>query len=171
MRLVLRALATAIIAAAAIWLLLRLRAPIDCNRLEKAETLAMVRRADRAWTFRDATEARRANDRLRPCVARLQSVNVQMVIAANYRYLNAPDRAAEVYRRALAIDRRPELYINLGAALAEAGRAEEAMPFLIAGGLFRNDLLQDVPAPTGVEARQKVYELLEKPPAGGYVVP
>lgn len=45
---------------------------------------------------------------------------------SHYLLLGRPEAAAEAYREALALEPRPETYLNLGRALSAMGRTEEA---------------------------------------------
>lgn len=53
-----------------------------------------------------------------------------------FRYLGDPTRAVDAYRRALTIDRRPELYLALGFAQLEALDRPAAIDSFAAAGAF-----------------------------------
>ena len=53
-------------------------------------------------------------------------VGVPVALGGQHMLLGQPERAIEVYQRALALEPRPETYLNLGQALLAAGRREEA---------------------------------------------
>ncbi|MEM7481457.1 MAG: tetratricopeptide repeat protein [Acidobacteriota bacterium] len=58
----------------------------------------------------------------------LNPVDSRILLAEGSQYLllGRPEEAVEVYRRALEIEPRPEIYLNLGRAEAAAGQLEEA---------------------------------------------
>lgn len=53
-------------------------------------------------------------------------VGVPLALGSQFLLLSSPQAAAEAYREALAVEPRPEIYLNLGKALYLAGRKEEA---------------------------------------------
>jgi len=53
-------------------------------------------------------------------------VGVLVALGGQYLLLGQPEPAIATYREALALEPRPETYLNLGMALFEAGRPEEA---------------------------------------------
>jgi tetratricopeptide (TPR) repeat protein len=60
--------------------------------------------------------------------ARLDPLEVGIPLAHGSQYLlmKQPDPAIELYGQALAIEPRPEIYLNLGRAYLQGGRIEEA---------------------------------------------
>lgn len=67
--------------------------------------------------------------------ARLDPSNVGVLIALGSQYLimRVPDTAIETYRRALRLEPRPEIYLNLGRAfLMEGNRARARLNFRLA---------------------------------------
>jgi tetratricopeptide (TPR) repeat protein len=74
----------------------------------------------------------------------VHSVGLYMVTAANYRYLEDYDHAAEMYRMALRYERRPELYYNLGMVELSRRHPEEAKEALIRAGLFNPFLILEI---------------------------
>ena len=53
-------------------------------------------------------------------------VGVLVALGGQHMLLGQPERAAAVYREALALEPRPETYLNLGQALLASGRRDEA---------------------------------------------
>lgn len=53
-------------------------------------------------------------------------VGVLVALGGQYLLLGQPEPAIATYREALALEPRPETYLNLGMALVETGRREEA---------------------------------------------
>jgi Tfp pilus assembly protein PilF len=75
-------------------------------------------------------------------------VSHHMARAAALRMLGQPGDAAQEYRRALQLDRRAELFLNVGMAELEAGRAQQADDALTTAMLvyYSNYDLMPVPA-------------------------
>lgn len=69
-----------------------------------------------------------ANLRILREAARLDptAVGVPVALGGQYMLLERYDAAIAVYREALELEPRPEIYLNLGNALLAAGRPEEA---------------------------------------------
>lgn len=53
-------------------------------------------------------------------------VGIPLAYGSQYLLLQQPDSAIELYRQALAVEPRPEIYLNLGRAYLQGGRIEEA---------------------------------------------
>src|SRR2546430_5449981 len=71
--------------------------------------------------------ARQTVETLDPCISFCPTeVNQLMIRAAALRMLGRPDEAILDYRRALHVDRRAELFLNLGQAELEAGHDDSA---------------------------------------------
>jgi len=64
----------------------------------------------------------READRLDP-----HDVGIQVALAGQYMLLGRYDQATATYRDALAIEARPEIYLNLGNALFASGHSDEAL--------------------------------------------
>lgn len=80
----------------------------------------------------------RANlEALRKCaMSPCRTVSGLMLVAANRQIVDDYIGAAQTYRAALALDRRPEIYLNLGNALARAGDRRAAAENLRRAVLF-----------------------------------
>jgi hypothetical protein len=99
--------------------------------------------------------ARRNLDVLEPCMrVTCRDVSLDMIAAANLRLLGRDSDAIAMYRHALSLDRRPEIYLNLAsselvlgnrsAARDDTMRATMFNPWLIAqidDGLLRRDVV------------------------------
>lgn len=70
-------------------------------------------------------------------------LDLQMIAAANYRILERPDVAIAIYRRTIRMNRRPEIYWNLGRSYYEAGRENEAFQWMLLGVSFAPQYLVD----------------------------
>lgn len=64
-----------------------------------------------------------------------------LLYGANCELLVRLDDAAAVYSRALHIDQRPEIYVNLGLVMLELGRTEEGIHDLVIAARFKPDIL------------------------------
>lgn len=53
-------------------------------------------------------------------------VGIPLALGSQYLLLGRPEKAAESYREALALEPRPEIYLNLGKALRLSGQEQEA---------------------------------------------
>jgi tetratricopeptide (TPR) repeat protein len=78
--------------------------------------------------------ARQQVEEIRTCVDRFPwIVNLYMIEAANLRLLGREAEAISAYETALRYDRRPEIYLNLGRAEANAGKSGAIRHLAIAG--------------------------------------
>lgn len=86
-----------------------------------------------------------------------RTVSGLMLVAANQQVLEDYDGAAASYRAALELDRRPELYLNLGNALAHAGDRAAAERSLQQAVLFNPWMMPNI---EDGELRQRAFEYL-----------
>ena len=123
------------VAAAMIWVYCV--RPLQCNHAEfvaRGQTdLIEQRSADQVTTARYARENIAL---LAPCLSCAPGVNRAMLLAANLRFVGRGDEAVAIYRDALHIDRRPELYLQMGKALVETGHDAEALDYLIKACMY-----------------------------------
>ena len=149
---VVRALLTLLIAAGAAFAVKTLAVdPLRCNQLERAviaDTEVVFVHPESIESWRVPVLARqsvvRINDCLGPCTV---NPNLLMLYAANLRVLGQHESAIEAYQRALKLDRRPEIYFNLGMTELALGRQEAAIrDFVKAGrsGYLFNDIEIDL---------------------------
>lgn len=124
----------ALLAAALGWQVLRsqrlLRANLVLRQVEQL-TVAAAGRVPAALYWENIEEIERAR-RLDPADSRLP-----LALGGQYLLLGRPEEAIEAYREALAIEPRPEIYLNLGRAHVMAGDRKEARRS------FRNAVLLD----------------------------
>jgi len=119
--------------------------PAVCNRVEKEAQATTIRALD-LGSYRSASIARVTIDRLNRCAESWPTdVGGLMILAANQQILGRPDQAAQTYQSALIYDKRPELYLNLGLALAQAGRRDEARTALIRAAVFAPAMADEIP--------------------------
>jgi hypothetical protein len=143
--------ATALVAARTV--MLRLRE----NALEPVASGQMMAAWSSPDSYAAAPLARRTLEQLRPHLERdRRNVNVMMIAAASLRILHQYDAALSLYDRALALERRPELYLQRGLTQIEAGRRASAVPDLITANLFYPNSFNDIPDVDAYYAAQAI---------------
>lgn len=111
--------------------------PYRCNRIKKVGTASAEYAYNRGGSPDGSIQARRNLAALSPCMGpTCRDVTLNMIAAANNRVLGRYDEAVNLYREALQLDRRPELYANLAAAEAAAGDRNAARSDLLRAALF-----------------------------------
>jgi tetratricopeptide (TPR) repeat protein len=128
----LRSLAAVALAGGAIYLAYAFCwAPAICNHIER-RLQALVMTAVDASAYRAPVLARTILDGVRECHDRCApNTDIAMIKAASERLVGRPADAVRTYQSALRYASRPELYLNLGLALAEDHRREEAVKALM----------------------------------------
>ena len=127
--------------------------PLRCSRDISRSEAELVKAAERDDGYSKVMAARGALERLHHCYIRPVDVDPPLLTALSYRFLQRHDRAIEWYERALAIDRRPEIYLGLGLEQLKAGRREEGIENLTMACGFAPPMLDSID--DGV-ARQEV---------------
>ncbi|MDY7094776.1 MAG: hypothetical protein SX243_17530 [Acidobacteriota bacterium] len=94
----------------------RLLARVEAISLQ----LVAARQAPRQILQRNLRDLRRAEE-LDPVES-----GIPLALGSQYLLLNRPQAAEQAYRDALAVEPRPEIYLNLGKAQSLAGKDEEA---------------------------------------------
>jgi len=120
--------------------------PYRCNIITKQVTdaIRLIGSID-APQLRAAELARNNAQRMQACVASCpENVAAAMDLAACYRILGQHQKAIAAYNSALRVDRRPELYLNLGQAQIEAGDKREGLQNLITACLYNPALLDEI---------------------------
>jgi tetratricopeptide (TPR) repeat protein len=84
-------------------------------------------------------------------------LDLLMIAAGAYRQLGRSAEAIPLYQAALTLDRRPEIYLNLGQAQAEAGRETDSVPNFGAAVIFDPKLITEVPS----QLQQRVQEFAQ----------
>ena len=128
----LRNLASVAIAGSAIYLAYAFCwAPISCNHIAR-RLRARAMTATEATEYRAPILARVILDGVRECDDRCApNTGIAMIKAVGERLLGRPADAVHTYQHALSYAHRPELYLNLGLALAEDQHREEAVKALV----------------------------------------
>jgi hypothetical protein len=168
----LRVAAAVVIAVTTVLFIHRLWQRNECN-IEEAETKRRVERLDlRSESVSSRIAARDLVTRVSHCIA-IEPTNVgqYMLRAALFRILKRPDDAVADYRCALTVDRRSELYLNLGEAELESGRQVEAVDTLTVAALTNWVFLSEIPQPQRDLVEATVAPLREalyagRPPPG-----
>jgi tetratricopeptide (TPR) repeat protein len=154
-----RLIATAVFAAGMYALYAFCLLPYRCNQI-KSERLRLTEDAySRGGTPEGSLRARRNITALMPCMRPgCRDVSLYMMVAANDRVLGRYDEAIRLYREALRLDHRPELYVNLGAAEAAAGDRIAARNDMVRAGLFSPWIVQAIE--DGALRQQVVQQLI-----------
>ena len=109
--------------------------------------------------YRAAAIARTSLDMIEPCLERSSSeVDVYMIAAANYRTLGRLPDAVRMYKTALAYDRRPEIYYNLGIVELQLQQRPAAMADLLTAVRFSRMYMSDLPD----DVRNELTELIRR---------
>lgn len=118
-----------------------------CNNLERVVHQQTLRIATAPDPMRFRTQAVRNIESIEECCRRFpDQVGQAMLLAANYRFIGKPARAAEVYASILNYNRRPEVYFNLGEAQIAAGKYDLGLQNLITAALYNPSLVDQYPA-------------------------
>jgi Tfp pilus assembly protein PilF len=105
--------------------------------------------------------ARQTIEEMTPCIEHAPAnITPYMIRAAALRMLGRPAEAGMDYRRALRIDRRAELYFNLGLTELEAGREEQAADALTTAVLLFYPYIDEIPQPMQERVRLAVTPVL-----------
>lgn len=118
-----------------------LRCDIELRALEERTLQAMNDPGHLAAPLARET-IERADAALAHCRKQLEFL---MVKGANQRILNRREDAVETYKRAAALEKRPEIFFQLGATLFEAGRSLDAIEPFAQACRFQPSLLDQVP--------------------------
>jgi tetratricopeptide (TPR) repeat protein len=111
--------------------------PYRCSQIKHARLGLTESAYNDGGTPEASLQAQRNLTALLPCMQiGCRDVSLYMMAAANYRVIGRYDEAIRLYREALRLDRRPELYVNLGAAEAAAGDRVTARNHMLRAALF-----------------------------------
>lgn len=112
--------------------------PYECNlKVRRGTTRLLAAVAQPPGSYRAVRLARATIEDLQPCVeARPSDISADMVLAGSYRMIGELQRARETYEMALAYDRRPELYFNLGQVEVDAGNSQAGIQNFITACLY-----------------------------------
>lgn len=162
-KLTVRVLASLAIAVASVWATYRfcyLRHACNLRAESVQQSMVRVMRAADQATARIV--ARKAIDEMNRCLECWSTnMNFYMIRAAALRMLDRPAEAALDYRRALRIDRRAELYFNLGLTELEAGREAQAADALTTAVFLFYPYVDEIPDPMQTRIRSTVTPTVE----------
>lgn len=141
----------------------RHRCNVLAKRIERQTKLAL----DMVSPLRAASLTRRNLDELEQCRASVPwDVQFPMLMAGNHWIRGDREAARNAYREALEIDRRPEIYLNLGLVELELGDPN-AEADLETACTFSPVLLYEVPEPLKSRIAAKIEALTRSgKPAG-----
>ena len=164
MKVALRIVASLAIAAAAVWAAYRycyLRHLCNVRAESVQKSLVRIMRVADQATGRIV--ARRAVEEMNACLEIWPTnVNLYMIRAAALRMLDRPADASLEYRRAIRLDRRAELYFNLGMAELEAGRDAQAVDALTTAVFLYYLYVDEIPEPMQTRIRNAVTPTVEQ---------
>lgn len=126
--------------------------PYRCNRYAKtAEALTV--RAENAGVIEASSLARRNVDLLNTSLERCAcDVRLLVLLAVNYRLLDNPRDAITAYERALRLDKRPEIYFELGLTQLSLGDRTGAIVNLTKAARFAEQYMYETEDPSMIDA-------------------
>jgi tetratricopeptide (TPR) repeat protein len=144
--------------AVATWLVVHLcRVPLACSRqvvFYKAATMAAANALSKPA---GAAQARRNLEGLLALERRCPpDVDLSMMAGANAMVLGRPELAVTAYRRALAVEGRPEVYLALGQAQLAARHETEAVDSFTLAARFNPHVLDDLSEPVAAAVRERL---------------
>jgi tetratricopeptide (TPR) repeat protein len=148
----------AAIHAAAVYAIVRTSyLPWRRNVMVKWVEKATVASFDDADAQRVAIRARRNLEIIARDPGAESDLDLLMDAAANERLLGRNDAAAAKYRKALAINRRPEIFFNLGMTLLDGGHREEGIQNLVTAIRFKPDAGYLPDPAINAEVHRRIY--------------
>lgn len=141
---VIRWVAAGLIILTTVWLLRQeVWLPYRCNQQKKAAEFATREMKNRADPLLTARTARRELAVLEHCI-RVSPHDVELYAdkAELLRLIHRTGDAIEAYRRAVSIEPRPELYVELSVLEAEAGKDAEAVESLLLAAQYDRSYLR-----------------------------
>ena len=157
-------LLAAAVAAASLWLTYRfcyLRAVCNVRAGRAQQSVMAVMRMPQNSGAR--ISARQAIDEMNHCLECWpNNIQLYMMRAAALRVFDRPAEASLDYRRALLLDRRAELWLNVGLSELEAGRDEQAFDALTTAAFMFIPYLEEIPEPMQSRVRAAVMPAFER---------
>jgi Flp pilus assembly protein TadD len=136
--------AAALLAAATASLYYLCIAPYTAN-IQLVALIAQTQKAIAAPQVRGAIIARQNIEKIRKLMVVLPtSVDLYMLLAANYRIVGENGQAREAYNGALDFDRRPEIYFNLGMLELQEGQRDAAIRDFAYAVRFEPPLIDEI---------------------------
>lgn len=135
--------------------------PYACNIFKRKTEATMLAAENAIGTGRAITARNNVDMTLRWIKRCPNDLDLYMIAGGSLRQIGRSDQAIGMYAMALRLDRRPELYLNLGQSQAEAGQLAEAVPALVEAVRFDPALITEVPA----SLQQRVSKSLQSAPS------
>jgi len=131
--------------------------PLACSREVAFYKAATVAAASAPSTPAGIAQARRNLAGLLALERRCPpDVDLSMMAGANAMVLGRSELAVAAYRRALAVEGRPEVYLTLGLAQLAAQRKAEAIDSLTLAARFNPYILNRLPEPVATAVRAQL---------------
>lgn len=136
--------------------------PSRCNIEEKrlqvrtSELISLQQSGTLYLSERAASLAARARRHLQACPSNL---NLYLIAAANETVAGRNEAALDLYQRALEIDRRPEIYFNIGLTMLDLGLQHDAVRILGRAGMFAPQFITEIPDPI---IRAEAYAIVHR---------
>ena len=155
-----RALALAVVAIGAYALYVFCVVPWRCNLLKKVRSQRTEMAFNKIGSPDGRIAARENVDALLACVRpECRDISLDMLLAANYRLLGQEEQAIRFYQHALLLDRRPEVFLNLGMTEIAAGNRAAARAHLLQASLFNVYMVASIE--DGAMRQEIVKQLLD----------
>lgn len=132
--------------------------PLRCNRENKRLEDATIRTMSQRGAAAAVSARENVDAVLRSIRACPREPNFYMIAAANYRILRRHDEAASMYEATLLLERRPEIYFQLGLTRVEMGMNIEAVENFTRACRFVPTLIEQVPAHLREDVRGRLAD-------------
>lgn len=130
--------------------------PLRCNRANQALQNSTIEAMNQTGGMAAVT-ARKNLDAVLKSIAHCPRVpNFYMIAAANYRILHRHEDAARMYETTLTLERRPEIYFQLGLSRVAMGMNHEAVESFVRACRFVPVLIDQVPTHLREEVRAQL---------------
>jgi len=137
--------------------------PYECNRIKRRATAITEAVYQRDGTLEAKVMARRNLAVMDPCMrVTCRDVSLDMIAAANLRALGRNEDAAVMYRHALTLDRRPEIYLNLASSELALGDRNAARDDMLRATMFNPWLIGQID--DGLLRQEVVKRMIELRP-------
>ena len=118
--------------------------PFHCNRLKKAVAVSTSTAVNRIGSAEGGIAAQRNLELLKQCREVGGDLSLLMMTAANERVLGHNGEAIRLYREALRLDQRPEIYYNIAETEVTMGARDQAFDNLLRGSLFNPWMIREI---------------------------
>lgn len=132
--------------------------PLRCNRENKRLEDATIRTMSQRGAAGAVSARENVDAVLRSIRACPREPNFYMIAAANYRILRRHEEAASMYESTLRLERRPEIYFQLGMTRADMGMNVEAVESFTRACRFVPVLIEQVPGHLREDVRARLAD-------------